>query len=166
MIRLFGLIVTIVLCVIGFQTFNSVLPIPVKFITYSSETEAGLKQLNAPTEMIPELTEAIDNAARATNTSPLLLVALIHTESTFKIDAQSNKNYKGLMQTPWASKKWSDVDILIGARILREKLDMTKNDLIKALSLYKGGNNPVALKQAIHTMDIYKNLQKTIVTKI
>src|SRR2546426_8790226 len=58
------------------------------------------------------------------------------TESNFNKHAISYKFYKGLMQTPEYSG-YIDIDILWGARILQEKLEMTHYDLRKALALYK-----------------------------
>ena len=62
------------------------------------------------------------------------------------------------MQTPYASKKWADLDILHGARILEEKLRLSNNDLELALTLYKGGRNELAKKQAKETMVVYNRL--------
>jgi hypothetical protein len=62
------------------------------------------------------------------------------------------------MQTPWASKKWADLDVLHGARILEEKLKLSNNDLELALTLYKGGRNEMAKRQARETMIVYNRL--------
>jgi len=71
----------------------------------------------------------------------------------------------GLMQTPWASTKWPDVDILLGVRILEEKLRIANNNLPLALALYKGGDNRLAHRQAGETLRIYQDLLKMIEKK-
>ena len=50
--------------------------------------------------------------------------------------------------------------MLHGVRILQQKLKETNGDISKALALYKGGNNPVAKKQAKHVIEIYENLME------
>jgi soluble lytic murein transglycosylase-like protein len=64
------------------------------------------------------------------------------------------------MQTPWASIKWPDVDILLGVRILEDKMRITKNNLPRALALYKGGTSPLAHRHASETLKIYYDLLK------
>jgi len=62
------------------------------------------------------------------------------------------------MQTPVATLEFSDVDTLHGARILKQKLEISNNNLRKALALYKGGNNPTAYRQADQVLSVYMNL--------
>ena len=59
------------------------------------------------------------------------------------------------MQTPSASF-FTDVDILYGARILKEKLRLTGGDLFEALTLYKGGDRLLARKEANRVLEIYR----------
>lgn len=136
-----------------------VTPIKVNESIIDKDVKASLIYLNVPKSKIQLMTNAVSTAARSTEISPLLIVALISTESNFKQNALSSKGYKGLMQTPFATMKWEEVDVLIGAKILKEKLYYANNDLTLALSLYKGGNNPVARKQALATLKLYKQLQ-------
>lgn len=124
----------------------------------TSRAEIALYKLEAPTKKIPELSRAVTHAANITDISPELLVALIKTESTFNYRAVSSKGYKGLLQTPWATQKWADIDILYGARILREKLEYSDGDLRLALTLYKGGDNSLAREYADQTLKLYKSL--------
>lgn len=125
------------------------LPIPIEKINPQQKIiREALIYLKAPTNDIPELTTAILSASERINISPLLIVALIDTESNFDKEAISKKNFKGLMQTPTATMQFIDVDILHGARILEEKLKFAKGDLLKALALYKGGLNKKAKNQA------------------
>jgi tetratricopeptide (TPR) repeat protein len=123
--------------------------------------QQSLLKLGAPLEKVEELAIAIKSASASTQVSPILLVALMYTENaSFDYKAVSDKGYKGLMQTPWASMRWADVDILLGAKILQEKLKLTGNDLLEALRLYKGGKNPTATRQAKRTMTVYEDLLK------
>jgi len=84
-----------------------------------------------------KVTQAISLASQQTGLSPELLMALMFTESTFKQNIVSNKNYQGLMQIPWKIY-WEDANTLTGARILLEKLSLTKGNIKDALVLYKG----------------------------
>jgi hypothetical protein len=119
----------------------------------------SLMKLGAPLEKVEDLAIAIKSASASAQVSPILLVALMYTENErFDYEAVSVKGYKGLMQTPWASMRWADVDTLLGARILQEKLRLTGNDLLEALRLYKGGKNPTATRQAKRTMAVYEKL--------
>ena len=120
----------------------------------------ALAHLNAADDEVADLTSAITAASKSTALDPLLLVAVMYTESRFDHKAVSKKNYKGLMQTPWASMKYKDVDTLYGARILQDKLRVAGDDLHLALSLYKGGRNRTAEKQATETLEIYREIQR------
>ena len=66
--------------------------------------------------------------------------AFLIFQSNFNDKAQSCCNggkYKGLMQIPYAVY-YSDANILIGTRILREKLNSAGGDMTKAILMYKG----------------------------
>ncbi|HME45162.1 MAG TPA: hypothetical protein VKF36_18865 [Syntrophorhabdales bacterium] len=121
----------------------------------------SLLKVGAPTEKIDELATAVKGASATAGVNPILLVALMYTENeTFDYKAVSEKGYKGLMQTPWASMRWADVDILLGAKILQEKLKLSENNLLEALRLYKGGKNTTATRQAKRTIEVYEDLLK------
>lgn len=156
--------VNLIFIVFTFVHLTEKLPIPMEIVEKVNHQEKAIKEaliyLNAPTKDIPELTDAILTASTKINISPLLIVALIDTESNFKIDAISNKNYKGLMQTPTATMQFIDADILHGARILEEKLKYAKGDLVKALTYYKAGQNakPAAMKQGKEQAEQVYNL--------
>jgi soluble lytic murein transglycosylase-like protein len=122
-----------------------------------SQLESVLSSLKCPVRKVREVAKAIELASEQTKINPILLACLLQTESGFNQKAVSEKNYKGLMQTPTATFKWADVDILHGARILEEKLKLTKGDVILALTLYKGGNNPVANKQAHQVVALFNS---------
>jgi len=133
---------------------------PITIVQVKQETnqlETVLSGLKCPVKKIKEVAKAIELASEQTNLNPILLACLLQTESGFNPKAISEKNYKGLMQTPTATFKWADVDILHGARILEEKLKLTKGDIVLALALYKGGNNPMAKKQANQVLALYNS---------
>lgn len=117
-----------------------------------------LKTLGAPNHEIDKLSKSIEVASNVTNINDKVLTALTKTESNFDRFAISPKKYKGLMQTKQASFKYPEVDILNGAKVLEEKLKITNGNLHKALALYKGGDNPVAKKQASEVINVYRTL--------
>jgi len=127
----------------------------------------SLMHRGAPEDQIETLSRAVTNACKTSHRriSPALVVSLIDTESGFKKDAVSSDGYMGLMQTPWASTKWLDVDILLGVRILEDKLRIANNNLPLALALYKGGNNRLAHRRARETLRIYHDLSKAVAKK-
>lgn len=122
----------------------------------------ALKFLNVSYEKRKKLSHAINLASRATGFDQEMIVALMKTESDFKSTAISPKGYKGLMQTPNASFDYPEVDILYGAKILEEKYSIAKGDILLALSLYKGGNNPEAKKYAKQTLSLYQEIKKNM----
>lgn len=96
-----------------------------------------------------KLSDAILLSADIIDVSPMLVIAIMDSESDFNKKAVSPKGYRGLMQTPTATMQFQDVDTLHGARILEEKLKYCDNDLMEALILYKGGGrSPAARRQA------------------
>jgi len=127
----------------------------------------SLLHRGAPKDQIETLSRAVTDACKVSNReiSPALIVSLMDTESGFNKDAVSSRGYRGLMQTPWASAKWPDVDILLGVRILEEKLRIANNNLPFALALYKGGDNRLAHRQAGKTLRIYQDLLRMLEKK-
>ena len=153
--------------IIGLLIFNITLQlsngmvIPVKKIveqTGECSTTKYLRVVGAPEDKIQELSKGVKIASDVTSLREELIIAIIKTESNFEMKAISSKNYKGLMQTPSASFIYYDVDILHGARILEDKLKYSKGNLLQALTLYKGGNNPVARRYAMETLNLYNKL--------
>ena len=133
-------------------------PIQVQSKQEKSPLLIFLKELKCPEKKVEEIAKGIELASNETNINPYLLGVLLFTESGFDYRAKSYKGYVGLMQTSSASMKFADVDILHGARILQEKLKIADGNLLKALSLYKGGNNPVAKKQAKECLSLYRKV--------
>jgi len=117
-----------------------------------------LISLGAPNHEINNLSKSIKLASDATNINDKIITSLMFTESNFRKKAISSKGYKGLMQTEKASFGYSEVDTLMGAKVLQEKLRISKGNLHRALALYKGGNNPQARKQASEVIKVYKTL--------
>lgn len=152
------LVVSVTFLAMSYHNFVISLPQPVTQRLVTDRACIALQRVNAPEKKIAELGVAITHASAMTGISPELLTALIKTESEFQYRAVSEKGYKGLMQTPWATMKWAEVDILYGAKILEEKLKLSNNNLKLALALYKGGNNEVAHKYADETIKIYRRL--------
>ena len=95
------------------------------------ESRYALLHRGAPEDQLEILARAVTNACKNSNRqiTPALVVSLIETESGFNKDAVSSEGYRGLMQTPWASIKWPDVDILLGVRILEDKMRITNNKI-------------------------------------
>lgn len=145
--------------------FHKVLPQPVQIQQYAidpriEKLSTVVKYLGCPEEKVQKMVMAILDGADKIGVDPILIAALIRTESDFDQSAVSSKGYKGLMQTPVATKQWEDVDILIGCRILEEKIKFAKGDIELALALYKGGNNPAAKKQAKQVLSLYKRIKE------
>lgn len=157
------------LCTMGksYVEFIGILPTPSKVAVKGNpiirDIKLDLKYLGAGS-MVENLTKAVYAAYLTTNINPKILVSLMYTESRFDHKAIGPKNrtnirYKGIMQTPTATH-FADVDVMHGAKILQEKLKRSKGDVQLALAYYKGGNNPVAHKQAKQVMSIFYKLQR------
>ena len=149
---------------VQFHSFTElIVPVQVRPVGQQQvdRVKQSLLKVGAPPEKVDELAMAIKGASASAQVSPILLVALMYTENeNFDYKAVSEKGYKGLMQTPWASMRWADVDTLLGAKILQEKLKLSGNNVLEALRLYKGGKNPTATRQAKRTIEVYEDLLK------
>jgi len=132
-------------------------------IVHKYETDKLVRILSSHNLSLDEshrIARSIKLASRETGIPELLIFSLMKTESSFRRNAVSKKNYKGLMQTPKATFDYAEVDVLYGAMILKEKLRLANNDLKLALALYKGGNNKLAHKQAAEVIEIYDSYKK------
>lgn len=153
------ILITFILSIFNFVLVINKFPFPTKAhndsqkeIIYTILKDNGVLNKN-----LSELSDAILLSADAINVSPLLVIAIMKSESNFKLTAVSSKGYKSLMQTPTATMEFYDVDTLHGARIFAKKLKYCDNDLMKALILYKGGGKPSAKKQATRQAEeVYK----------
>lgn len=131
-----------------------------KEIKLEKRINRGLRYFKVPSDRHKELVKCIRLAKISTGFDERLILAIMKTESDFNTSAISPKRYKGLMQTPWASFEYPEVDTLYGVKILEDKLKSTNGNMIKALALYKGGNNSLARKEARVTFELYKKLCK------
>ena len=110
-----------------------------------------------------KILKAVEMASRQTDLSQEFLLSLIYSESSFKKNALSKKNYKGLLQIP-QNVPYEDANILIGARIFLEKLAITKGDYRKAIILYKGWplNHPKGKKEADKVIKLTVNIKEKL----
>lgn len=156
MIRSIMLIVA-VLAVVTVGILQGQLVIPVNTTARPCLTTLKMEMMGYPAQYAP----SISLAAHQTMLSPELLMALIQTESGFDILSVSSKGYKGLMQIPHNVFD-PDVNILIGAKILREKLTLANGNLEQAIILYKGYKHDQSRGkiQARKAINLYRLLQK------
>lgn len=119
------------------NTLSSIVPLNTRGNTSIDDI---LFARGAPVKDIPHIAKAIKMAARQTDVSEYLILALMYTESAFDKEAVSVSGYYGLMQIPskYNDIAYIDVNVLMGARIFKEKLYMTHGDIRKAIILYKG----------------------------
>ena len=120
-----------------------------------------LLYLGCPGSKTLSISHGIRTAENRTGINGILIACLIYTESNFRTDAVSKSGYRGLLQTPTATKI-PLIDICHGVDILREKLHLTKGDMFRALTLYKGGFNPEARKQARQVLLVYRHVIKNV----
>ena len=108
-----------------------------------------------------KIIKAAQIAGEQTGLSKPFLLCLMWSESSFKPNAVSSRNYRGLMQVPY-SVYYEDANVLIGARIFMEKLKITKGDYRKALVLYKGWSlgDPKGLAQADKVINLTLRMKK------
>lgn len=132
----------------------------VKLSPVASEKDAveeTLADLKAPIDRVPFLTGWIRSASGVTRLDPILLCCLLHTESRFRKDVVSGKGYKGEAQTLRFSQ-YSSVNILEGAETLRDKLFLSKGDMLEALARYKGGKDKrEAREEAEEVLRLYQS---------
>jgi hypothetical protein len=108
---------------------------PLSTITYQNLTEKKIVSLMG--ESSRHLAPHFLTASRASGRSVDFLIALAKTESNGNERAVSSKGYKGLLQIPYAVY-YPDANLLIGARIFNEKMELSKGNVKRAICLYKG----------------------------
>lgn len=109
------------------------------------------RKYGVSTEMVQELVRTAFAASKQFGVDPLLVVAIMAVESSFNPIAESVAGAKGLMQIipKYHLEKFADfggeqavfdprVNILVGARIVREYLLTASGDLFTALQTYAG----------------------------
>lgn len=119
------------------------------------------RKYGVSTEVVQEFVRTAFAAGKQYGIDPLLVVAMMAVESSFNPIAESVAGAKGLMQIipKYHLEKFAEfggehavldprVNIVVGARILREYLMMASGDLFTALQTYAGA---LADKQALYT---------------
>lgn len=101
------------------------------------EEEYNITRLSKILGASPHVVKQCIEVAKEEGLDPLLFLSLVYTESTFNPHAVSSKGYHGLTQVKW-KVPWTDVNLVLGARVLKEKLELANGNLYKALHLYKG----------------------------
>ncbi len=144
-----SLIAILILGMILYQNitmFNQVYPIMCQQTLKNHLQQAAIKSgLGDPGK---EVINAAVVASKQTGLSGEFILALMYTESSFKRNAVSNKNYQGLMQIP-QKIHYPDANCLIGSRIFLEKLEMADGDKRKAIGLYKGYGSYIEKKWTV-----------------
>lgn len=137
----------------------TVIPIQLQILKPETITAQNLRRLGAPEKHINDISSAIVMASKQTGLSPNLIIALMYTESTFDHKAVSSLNYRGLMQIPY-DVRYIDANVLIGARIFKDKLKIANGDVRKAICFYKGWqySDAKGRKQADKVIKIYNKL--------
>jgi soluble lytic murein transglycosylase-like protein len=122
------------------------------------------RKYGVSTEVVQELVRTAFAAGRRYGVDPLLVVAMMAVESGYNPIAESFAGAKGLMQIipKYHLEKFVEyggehavfdprVNILVGARIVREYLLMHSGDLLTALQTYAGA---MADREAIYTQRV------------
>ena len=150
-------IVATLILFLWLQTFALITPFN-PTIPVSYETDRISRFFRIQTTLAQKIVEI----SREEGMPPTLIAALIFTESSFRPNATSSKNYHGLTQIPWHIP-YQDINIRLGVRILKEKLHLTDNDLQKAIQLYKGYklDDPRGKQQAQKVIRIMKQLENS-----
>ena len=133
-------------------------------VRYQALAEFLSKRYRVSTEAVERFIGLAHSAGQMTKLDPLLLLAMMAVESSFNPIAESVMGAKGLMQVipQYHQDKLvaphggvlnvldPEINILIGAKVLREYASRTGNDLAAALGLYGGSgtapDNPYASK--------------------
>ena len=137
--------------------------VPVQFQDELENTKVLLTKMKVDPKKLNEFSVAVKTASRLTGFAEELLIALVYTESRWKITAHSPKGYKGLAQIPY-DLWYPDVNILTGAKILAEKMVESNGDLKQALMRYKGYKDLTSKegeKDAERVIGIARNLRNS-----
>lgn len=129
--------VLIVMLMVGVFNLNKSLVTPVKLLNEEIDKNETLIKLNHIGINSKEIASSIDMVSKKTKLPQEFLIALMYTESTGNKYAVSCKGYNGLMQIP-QKVFYEDANLLIGARIFLEKMQLTNHNMENAICLYKG----------------------------
>lgn len=112
---------------------------------------------------------------RERNVDPLLLLSIMAVESSFNPSAQSHKGAQGLMQVfrRWHQEKFEALgipdnahptvrqNVQIGTLILKEYLDLSRNDVMQALQRYNGNAADPGQRYANKVINMHKEFRDT-----
>lgn len=153
-----GMVLLIMFVVLGWELISlqgNLLPVELLSVSPAQQalTKMGIQNLS--------LANSYDFATQQTGISQEMLIALTHTESSFRSNAVSSKGYCGLMQIPQRLES-KDAHVLEGATILKNKIRIADGDIRKALSLYKGYpvNDRRGQEQVEKVMKLYNYLRE------
>ncbi len=154
--------VLVMLMVGVFQLQNSMMT-PVKLLNPVVQVNRTLMQLNHVGIRSKEMAVSIDMVSQKTKLPQEFIIALMYTESTGNKFAVSCKGYKGLMQIPH-NVFYEDANLLIGARIFLEKMQLANNNMENAVALYKGYpiNSDRGKQQAKKVLSLYYRLKEKV----
>lgn len=121
-----------------------------KIASVNSTTQIN-EDVNGVLPSQSELSELIAKSAKNNNLDDELIKAVIHVESSSKVNAMSPKGAQGLMQLMPATARRFGVtnsydpaqNIEGGAKYLRELLNLFNNDISLALAAYNAGEQAV-----------------------
>lgn len=136
-------------------------PVSVDVTTSISKQDILINRLVDFFQMEKKIAEGIVKYSLVENIDPFLIASLFYTESRFNDKAVSPKNYKGISQVP---AKWytpyTDVNILLGIKIFKEKLKISNGDIEEAIRLYKGFpvTNLKYKREVQKVFDIYEQI--------
>jgi hypothetical protein len=168
---LIGIVVYNIL--IATQGFNSHRITPIKIISKEPieviQTKEALNLLNCPKEKIEPMSKAAVIGAMVLkdyDINPAFLVTLSKTEADFKLTAKSSMGYRSIMQTP-TSTGYYETDMVHGCNKLKEKLQISKGNLLVALTYYKGsktthdakGRETKGYQQAKEVIALYNKIK-------
>lgn len=126
-------------------------PLPLPRATSGTRIEAYISKVQ-PTAPAARITNAIVSSAKACNIDPYLVTSLMHTESNFKVDAESETGARGLMQIvkstfeslggEWDMAYDIETNISKGSCYLARHVKTYEGRVDLALKRYNGNDDP------------------------
>lgn len=120
-------------------------------------TEYIVDKFNKPKALASRIVDTVYKEAAALNVAPLLALAIIERESSFKPDAANPSGATGLMQVMrkyhtdklaqlghGASLYHPETNIKVGIQVLREYVSLAAGNVQRALTQYSGGSTDYA----------------------
>ena len=116
---------------------------------------------------------AIVQSAKECQIDPYLVTALMHTESTFQVDAESATGARGLMQIvkstfesfgePWAMAYDVELNVDKGACYLARHITTHKGRLDLALKRYNGNDDPAFARKVLARYSVLSDVYETTI---